>query len=166
MGASSAILGAKQCPHFAGVVADSSFLSFRETIAHHLGLAFRLPSFPIANLIVAITGWRMGFDPDDGDVEAAVRELNIPILFVAGSADRRMPPALAERMFNASKHPHKELLLVPGAGHGDAFDTDRTTELNTGYRFIDKARYNPPSSGAGGLDRRNGDEDFARIARD
>src|SRR5215510_4838163 len=98
MGASSAILAAKQCPGFAAIISDSSFLSFRETIAHHVNLFFRLPSFPFANLIVAITEWRAGFDADDGDVEAAVREINLPILYIAGGADRRMPPELAKRL--------------------------------------------------------------------
>src|ERR1051325_315841 len=73
MGASSAILAAKQCPGFAAIISDSSFLSFRDTIGHHLKLLFRLPPFPIANLIVAITGYRAGFNPNDGDVEAAVQ---------------------------------------------------------------------------------------------
>jgi hypothetical protein len=146
MGASSAILGAKQCPGFRAIVSDSSFLSFRETIGHHLGLLFRLPAFPIANLIVGITGMRVGFDPDDGDVEAAVREIDAPILFIAGGADRRMPPALAERMLKAARSPLKELLVVPGAGHGEAFSTDRETYLNSVYRFLEKVRYNPVSS--------------------
>jgi pimeloyl-ACP methyl ester carboxylesterase len=136
MGASSAILGAKRCPGFAAIISDSSFLSFRDTIRHHLTLFFGLPPFPIANLVVAITAWRVGFDPDDGDVEAAVRELNIPILFIAGSADRRMPPALAERLFNASPNPLKKLVIVPGAGHGDAFAKARDLYLTSVYEFL------------------------------
>jgi pimeloyl-ACP methyl ester carboxylesterase len=143
MGASSAILAAKQCPGFSAIISDSSFLSFRDTIAHHLTLFFRLPSFPIANLIVALTAVRVGFNPDDGDVEAAIRQLNIPILFIAGSADRRMPPALAEQMFKESPNPDKELLMIPGATHGEAFSRDRGTYLNSVYRFLGKVRYNP-----------------------
>ncbi len=145
MGASSAILGAKQCPGFAGIISDSSFLSFRDTVGHHLTLFFRLPAFPIANLIVAITALRMGFDPDDGDVEHAIREINIPILFIAGTADRRMPPALAEQMFRASPNDLKELLIIPGAGHGEAFAKDRQQYLNSVYRFLERVRYNPAS---------------------
>ena len=143
MGASSAILAAKQCPGFSAIIADSSFLSFKDTVGHHLTLYFRLPPFPIANLIVAITGYRLGFNPNDGDVEAAVRNLNIPILFIAGSADRRMPPALAEMMFRAARNPVKELLVIPGAGHGEAFGKDRTAYLNSVYSFLERVGYNP-----------------------
>lgn len=150
MGASSAILGARQCPGFAAIVSDSSFLSFRETIAHHVGLFFRLPSFPIANLIVAITEWRAGFDADDGDVEAAVREIDVPTLFIAGGADRRMPPELAKRLMEASRNPLKKLLVVPGAGHGEAFSRDRQTYLNSVFGFLTQVRYNPPSFQRGG----------------
>ncbi|MBI2149737.1 MAG: alpha/beta fold hydrolase [Acidobacteria bacterium] len=142
MGASSAILAARQCPGFSAIVSDSAFLSFRETIAHHLRLFFGLPAFPIANLIVGITALRMGFNPGDGDVEASVREIGVPILFIAGGRDRRMPPALAERMLNASRHPLKKLLLVPEAGHGEAFATDRTVYLNSVFQFLENVRYN------------------------
>jgi len=144
LGASSAILAARQCPGFSAIIADSSFLSFRETIAHHLRLIFRIPAFPIANLIVAITAYRVGFDPDAGDVEAAVRSMNTPILFIAGAADRRMPPALAERMLKESPSPLKEFLLVPGAGHGQAFSADRTAYLKSVYSFLERARHIVP----------------------
>src|SRR2546427_12994102 len=121
MGASSAILAAKQCPGFSAIISDSSFLSFRETVDHHLRLILRLPAFPVANLIVAITSYRMHFDPDDGDVAAAVHSMKTPILFIAGGRDRRMPPALAEKMFKESPSVAKELLVIPTARHGEAF---------------------------------------------
>src|SRR5436190_19826372 len=78
MGASSAILAAGQCPGFSAIISDSSFLSFRETVDHHLRLMLRLPAFPVADLIVAITRYRMHFDPDDGYVEAVVHSMKAP----------------------------------------------------------------------------------------
>jgi pimeloyl-ACP methyl ester carboxylesterase len=141
MGASSALLAAKQCPGFAAIISDSSFLSFRETIAHHLKLYFRLPAFPIAHLIVQTTALRMGLDPDDGDVEQAVKEIDSPILFIAGSIDRRMPPALADRLLQAAKHPSKQLIVVPNAKHGEAFSTNRELYLNSVYEFLERAPF-------------------------
>jgi alpha-beta hydrolase superfamily lysophospholipase len=142
MGASSSILAAKQCAGFSAIISDSSFLSFRETIAHHLKLLFGLPAFPIANLIVVLTSYRVGFDPEDGNVESAIRVVNTPILFISGGADRRMPPALAGRMFQAARSPLKKLLVIPNAGHGEAFATDRATYLNSVYSFLASVRYN------------------------
>src|SRR5439155_25524907 len=145
---SGPILAAKRCPGFTAVVSDSSFLSFRETIGHHLRLFFHLPAFPFSNLIVAAAELRAGFDADDGDVEAAVRTIETPILFIAGSADRRMAAALAERLRKASQNPLSELFVVPGAGHGEAFATDREKYLATVYRFLEKVRKNKPTSGS------------------
>jgi alpha-beta hydrolase superfamily lysophospholipase len=137
MGASSALIAAKQCPGFAAVISDSSFLSFRETVAHHLGLYFRLPAFPIANLIVGITAFRMGLDADDGDLEQAVKDIDAPILFIAGGDDKRMPPALAQRLLNAAKHPSKKLITVPNARHGEAFNTNKEMYLKAVFDFLD-----------------------------
>src|SRR2546427_1671107 len=143
MGASSAILAAKQCPGFSAIISDSSFLSFRDTVSHHLRLIFRLPAFPIANLIVAITSYRMQFDPDDGDVEGVIRNMKTPILFIAGGRDRRMPPALAEKMLAESPRALKQLVIIPSARHGEAFATDRLTYLNSVYAFLDRVRTHP-----------------------
>jgi pimeloyl-ACP methyl ester carboxylesterase len=139
LGASTSLLAEKRCPGSAAIVSDSSFLSFSETIKHHFELVFRLPSFPIANFVIGLTEWRMGFTDDDGDVEAAVAGLqNVPILFIAGGADARMPPELARRLASRATSPAKELLVLPGAGHGQAFSHDRDTYLRTVFAFIDR----------------------------
>jgi pimeloyl-ACP methyl ester carboxylesterase len=148
LGAATALLAVRDCGGFDAVIADSAFLSFRETIAHHLGLYFRLPAFPIANMIVGITALRMGFDPGQGDVEAAVKGFgDVPVLFIAGERDRRMPPEVARRLFDAATSSSKEFLLVPGAPHGEAFRTDRELYTKAVFDFISrtsgKARSSP-----------------------
>lgn len=139
LGASAALLAERRCPGSAAIISDSSFLSFSETIKHHFTLIFRLPSFPIANIIIGLTSWRMGFRVADGDVEAAVAALNVPILFIAGGADVRMPPELAKRLASRASNPATQLLTVPGAGHGQAFAKDRETYLRTSFEFIEHA---------------------------
>ena len=140
LGASTALLAEPHCPGSAAIISDSSFLSFSETIKHHFKLFFRLPSFPIANMVIALTAWRMRFRAEDGDVEAAVASLaNVPILFIAGSADARMPPELAQRLASRASNPAKQILIVPGAGHGQAFARDRDTYLHTAFEFLDRA---------------------------
>jgi len=139
LGASTALLGSGRCRGFRAVIADSSFLSFEETVAHHFRLVFGLPSFPIANLLILTTRLRMGFDLADGDVEAMVQASpELPVLFIAGDQDVRMPPELAERLYQASAHPDSDLLVVPGATHGRAFRQDRSGYLGAVFAFLGK----------------------------
>ncbi len=139
LGASTALLGARRCEGFGAVIADSSFLSLEETISHHFRLLFGLPSFPVANLLMLTTTLRMGFDLADGDVEQAVKDSpELPILFIAGDQDVRMPPELAQQLYAASSHPDAKLLIVPGASHGRAFRQDRVGYLQAVFDFLEK----------------------------
>lgn len=50
----------------------------------------------------------------------AMRDLaDRDVLLVAGADDRVVPPAMAEELFRALPGAHKELWIVPGAGHVD-----------------------------------------------
>lgn len=141
LGASTALLAERRCPGASAIISDSSFLSFSETIKHHFNLVFHLPSFPVANMVIALTSWRMGFSAQDGDVEAAVAALpEVPILFIAGGADARMPPELAQRLASRASNPGKQVLVVPGAGHGQAFAHDREVYLRTTFDFLGRVK--------------------------
>jgi alpha-beta hydrolase superfamily lysophospholipase len=143
MGAATALLAVRDYGGFAGVVSDSAFPSFRETIEHHVRLLFRIPAFPVANMIVWLTGVRMHIDPDSGNVETAVRKFgNVPVLFIAGGADRRMPPGVAKRLYDANQSPLKKLIVVPGAGHGEAFSTNREQYLEGVFSFLNSIPLN------------------------
>ena len=137
LGGSTAVLGAARCGAVGAVVADSAFLSFEETIAHHVGLIFRLPAFPVANLLIFLTRTRMGFDLEDGNVERAVGALpEVPMLFIGGSEDRRMPPDRAQRLHRASRNPLSRVLIVDDAGHGRAFSQAPKLYLDTVFSFL------------------------------
>ena len=138
MGAATALLAVRDYGGFAGVISDSSFPSFRETIEHHVRLIFHIPAFPVANLMVWITGKRLRIDPDSGNVEQAIRSFgNVPVLFIAGGADRRMSPGVAMRLYDANQSPLKQILVVPGASHGEAFSADRKLYLDTVFQFLE-----------------------------
>jgi len=140
LGASTALLSIDRCEVPAGVIADSAFLSFDETVAHHLTLYTPLPAFPIAHLLIALTRLRMDFESDDGDVELAVsRHPEVPVLFVAGREDQRMPPALAERLRASSSHPDSSILIIDEATHGRAYERDPDRYLEAVYAFIGRA---------------------------
>ncbi|MDZ7344447.1 MAG: alpha/beta hydrolase [candidate division KSB1 bacterium] len=128
MGAAAALLAAAEEPAIAGLIVDSSFLSFDQTIAHHAKLWLGLPKFPLADEISLFTKWRVGFNSEEFDLRRAVQKIgDRPILFIAGGADKRMPPEIAQQLFEASPSTNKHILIIPDAPHGAAFRTDPET---------------------------------------
>lgn len=125
MGAAAALLAAAEDPSIAGLIVDSSFLSFDHTITHHARLWLGLPRFPIADEVILFTEWRVGFNSEQFDLRRAVQKIgDRPILFFAGGADKRMPPEIAQMLFDASPSTHKNIVIIPGASHGAAFRAD------------------------------------------
>jgi predicted MFS family arabinose efflux permease/pimeloyl-ACP methyl ester carboxylesterase len=125
MGAAATLLAAaEESDNLLAVVAESSFLSFDQTVRHHIRLA-GLPAFPFATLLIRFTSWRLNFNPADFDLLQAVRKIKCPVLFIGGGADRRMPnESVLEPLYAAANHPLKRKFIVEGAQHGHAFDRD------------------------------------------
>lgn len=121
MGAAASLLAAAETSEVAAVVSDSSFRSFQDAVANdvrYLGL----PQWPLAPVLTYITAWRMGVAPSDFDIERAVRRLAVPVLFIGGSRDRRMPVATTlEPLYQAARHSAKRRLIIEGAAHGEAY---------------------------------------------
>jgi fermentation-respiration switch protein FrsA (DUF1100 family) len=137
MGAAAALLAAAGDSAIAGLIVDSSFLSFDETITHHAKTWLGLPKFPIVDELILFTKWRVGFDSEDFDLRRAVQKIgDRPILFFAGGADTRMPPEIAKALYAASPSTHKNLVIVPDAKHGAAFRTDPETYTQTVLNFL------------------------------
>ena len=126
MGAAAALMAAAETPTVNAVISDSTFLSFRQVIIHHVHLFFHLPSFPVADEIIAWSAWRGHFRPSAFDLRKAVRRINPrPILFIAVRHDQRMPPWIAQKLYSLSSSPKKMLVIVPGHVHGEGFNSGR-----------------------------------------
>jgi len=117
MGASAAILAAAGRGDVRAVVAEAPFDSYRETVAHHAWLFYRVPRFlPLVPATIALAEWRGGFDADDADVVAAARRLRAPLLAIVDGADPRMPEPVVRRIVAAHAGP-AELWVAAGAPH-------------------------------------------------
>ncbi len=122
MGAAATLLAAAETDGISAVVADSSFLSLKHTVYHHLSLT-RIPVYPFAPVLVTLTAARMNFAPSSFDVLAAVRKIQIPIMFIGGSKDVRMPiDTVLDPLYEAAPNPAKRRMVVDGASHGHAYD--------------------------------------------
>ena len=71
-----------------------------------------------------------------GNTESKIARVAQPKLFVAAAQDDVAPPAHARRLFDLARSP-KELLVVPGAGHNDAYVVGGEKYLAVWRRFLD-----------------------------
>lgn len=137
MGAAAALLAAAEDSAIVGLIVDSSFLSFDDTIVHHAKAWLGLPKFPIVDELILFTKWRAGFSTEDFDLRRAVQKIgDRPVLFIAGGADTRMPPEIAKTLYEASPSTHKNLVIIPNATHGAAFRTDSETYTQAVLSFL------------------------------
>jgi pimeloyl-ACP methyl ester carboxylesterase len=143
MGAAAALLAAAETPEVAAVISDSSFLSFRDTTDHHVKLLFRVSSFPLAGELRFFIEQRAGFDADKLDALNAVKQIgDRPALFIAGAQDRRMPPEIASRLFEASSSPKSDTLIIEGDEtrvHGHAYQAASKVYVEKIAQFLDTA---------------------------
>ncbi|MFP5261901.1 MAG: alpha/beta hydrolase [Blastocatellia bacterium] len=146
MGAATALLAAAETPEVAAIISDSSFLSFKDTTDHHVRLFLHLPAFPLSNEMRYLMEWRAGFDGSRLDALDAVKRIGPrPILFIAAAHDKRMPPDLAQRLYEASASPRRDLLVVDGPGseiHGHAYQADRKLYVTRAAQFLEAALEN------------------------
>lgn len=136
MGAAATLLAASEESGIEAIIVDSSFLSLRHTVAHHLALA-RIPNFPFSSILVTLTTWRLGYAADDFDVLTAVRKIQCPILFIGSTGDIRMPvDTVLEPLFGAAVNPRKSKYIVPGATHGHAYAQDPAAYVDAITSFL------------------------------
>jgi fermentation-respiration switch protein FrsA (DUF1100 family) len=159
MGAAAALLAAADSPDVAAVISDSTFLNYTDVVRHHYYL-FRgfvrwfppLPSFPIADEVIHLSAWRANFDPVDFDLEKAVKRIgDRPVLFVAVEGDRRMPPSIAQKLYEDAQSPLKKLVVVPGNRHGEGFKSGNQQYEEAVTQFLASL---PAAGGAGSADLR------------
>jgi pimeloyl-ACP methyl ester carboxylesterase len=128
MGATAALLAAAETPEIAAVISDSSFLSFNDTVDHHVNGFLHLPAFPFSNELKFYIQHRAGFDGSKLDALEAVKRIgDRPVMFIAAAHDRRMPPSIAEELYQACSSSKRELLIIEGPGdniHGHAYQAN------------------------------------------
>jgi fermentation-respiration switch protein FrsA (DUF1100 family) len=103
----------------AGLIVQSSFTSIR----HMIDRTMRFGVFPIKLLLT-----------QQFDSLSKVPSLQMPILFVHGSADARVPADMSETLYAAAPEP-KQLYIVPAADHNNVADTAGMEYLHRVQRF-------------------------------
>lgn len=119
-----------------GIYADCGYSSPRAIIrkvmaerGYPVGLLY-----PFVRLAGMVFG---GFDADSASAVEALKHCKIPVLLIHGEADDFVPCEMSRENFAACAS-DKELITVPGAGHGLCFVLDRERYTETVAKFLSK----------------------------
>lgn len=141
MGAATVLMaaGLKLPENVVGIVADCGYTA-PEAIIKTVIRKYHLPVFPIYPLIRL--GGRLfgGFDLEEASAARAMDECDIPVLFIHGGDDRFVPCDMGRENYAHCRSAGKELLIVPGAGHGMSYMVDKTAYLTAVSTFLNKIR--------------------------
>ena len=120
-----------------GIVADSSYSSVKEELAHQLKHIYNLPAFPLLEVTSFVTNVRAGYTFGEASVVEQVKKNNRPLLIIHGDADDLVPTAMAQQIYEAATS-EKELWIVPDAGHTKAYN-NKTIEFEQYLKdFLDR----------------------------
>ncbi len=106
-----------------GIVADCGFTTPWEIMAHVAKKDYRLPAFPLLNLVDLLSRWKAGYSLKGADSRKALAKTRIPLLFIHGEQDDFVPLSMTRENFAACGS-EKELYLVEKAGHAQSFVID------------------------------------------
>ncbi|MBV8883862.1 MAG: alpha/beta fold hydrolase [Chroococcidiopsidaceae cyanobacterium CP_BM_RX_35] len=124
LGGAIAINLAVQHPDVAGLIVESAFTSMRQMVDYQ----GKYWMFPV-NLIL-----NQRFDSID-----KIKSLQVPILFIHGTADSVVPYNMSQQLFVAAPG-LKQLVLVPGAGHNNVAEVAGSQYCQEVQKFVQQVQ--------------------------
>lgn len=119
MGATTVVMtaGFKDLPkNVKLVVSDCAFTSPYDVFSHILKRDYHLPPFPVMNINDELCRRKAGYGFKDYSTLTAVKDTEIPILFIHGKDDNFVPTYMTEQNYMACRSP-KDIYIVENAGH-------------------------------------------------
>lgn len=140
MGAATVLMasGEKLPEQVKGIIADSGYTTVLEELSHQLKYLYKLPSFPIMQVTSVITNIRAGYTFAEASAIAGVEKSRLPLFVIHGDQDHLVPTEMGEKIFEIAKS-DKELWIVPGAGHTEAYTIAEEEYKNKLQAFLSKA---------------------------
>ena len=114
-------------PCVKAVISDCAFTSPKELFARLLRYKYKLPAavvLPVADILYRIFA-KYSLNGGASDRAAAVTKL--PMLLIHGAEDNFSPPEMCSKIYNACGSAKKEILMISGADHAEAYFKDRVT---------------------------------------
>lgn len=119
-----------------GIMADCGFSSPKEILQE----VIRKMKYPlrITYFFVRMSAKIFGhFDPEEASAVEALKNAKVPVLIIHGDDDRFVPCRMSRDNYDACASA-KEILIVPGAGHGLSYCVDAKAYEKAVQDFMDR----------------------------
>lgn len=124
-------------PEVKAIIADSGYTTMKEELAHQLKSIYGLPSFPLLSITSGITKLRAGYFFGEVSSVEQVKNNKLPLFIIHGDADELVPTWMGQEIYDVASG-DKQLWIVPGVGHIDAYKM-KTAEFEERLRdFLKK----------------------------
>lgn len=117
------------------IVEDCGYTSVWDIFSDELSYLFHLPEFPLLYAAGGIAKIRAGYGFREASAVKQVEKSTVPMLFIHGSEDNFVHTEMVYELYDACKTP-KDILVVEGAGHGDAYRMDPKLYFETVFGFL------------------------------
>jgi len=106
------------------LIADCGYTSVRDILSYQLHALFHLPDFPFLYAARTAIRRRAGYDIFHASALEQLKKATKPILMIHGEEDKFVPFSMLAQVYAAAASAEKEMLAIPGAGHGTACCTE------------------------------------------
>lgn len=120
-----------------GIIADCAFTSAWDVFSHILKKNYHQPPFPILYLANSYCSQLAGYSFDKVNNLQDINKIKVPVLFIHGAEDDFVPTQMSQKMY-AARQGEKDLLIIPGAGHGESYYTATELYQKTVRDFLKK----------------------------
>ena len=138
MGGSTVLMagGLDLPPNVRGIIADCPFTSPRDIFVSVME-KMKIPSWLLwgANQYCRIF---VGFSVDAASTVESLKSCTLPLLIAHGEADDFVPCWMGVKSFEAAASTDKQLITVPGAGHGMSYLVEQERMQVALVAFLDK----------------------------
>lgn len=139
MGAATAVMtaGLKLPDNVKGVIADCPFTSPWEVFSHVLKSTYHMPPLPIMTITDTIAKQKAGYGFRECDARNEVKKAKIPFLFIHGDEDTFVPCFMSRQIYGECPY-EKDILIIKGAGHAEAYYKDTEAYEEKVKAFVKK----------------------------
>lgn len=141
MGAATAMMysGGEDIPiNVKAIIEDCGYTSAFDYLSWKLKQRFNLPDVPIISIANISFKIAAGYFMNQASAIDAVKQSEIPILFIHGTEDTTVPVENVYSLYNAAENCEKDLYIVEGAKHGESLNVSPLDYWSHVFDFVNR----------------------------